>query len=109
MSLAATFASVHMDLQLPGVIDSGLVCAQRIFHSSHPQGHEGYRESRRCSRDTYLESYITKYTLVYEEYTCGAQLASAEKAHFALPHVLISPRQSCCLTELAVSGFGFRI
>ena len=23
---------------------------------------EGYRASRRCSRDTYLESYITKYT-----------------------------------------------
>jgi len=23
---------------------------------------EGYRESRRCSRDTYPESYITKYT-----------------------------------------------
>jgi len=27
----------------------------------------GYRESRRCSRDTYPESYITKYTLVYED------------------------------------------
>ena len=25
---------------------------------------EGYRESRRCSRDTYPESYITKYTSV---------------------------------------------
>jgi hypothetical protein len=23
---------------------------------------EGFRESRRCSRDTYPESYITKYT-----------------------------------------------
>jgi len=28
---------------------------------------EGYRESRRCSRDTDPESYITKYTLVYED------------------------------------------
>ena len=28
---------------------------------------EGCRESRRCSRDTYPESYITEYTLVYEE------------------------------------------
>ena len=30
---------------------------------------EGYREIRRCSRDTYPESYTTKYTsiLVYEE------------------------------------------
>jgi len=28
---------------------------------------EGYHESRRCSRDTYPESYITEYTLVYED------------------------------------------
>jgi len=26
---------------------------------------EGYRESRRCSRDTYPEAYITKYTSIY--------------------------------------------
>ena len=25
---------------------------------------EGYRKSRRCSRDTYPESYITKYTSI---------------------------------------------
>ena len=25
---------------------------------------EGYRESRRCSRDTYSESHITKYTSI---------------------------------------------
>ena len=25
---------------------------------------EGYRETRRCSRDTYAESYITKYTSI---------------------------------------------
>ena len=32
---------------------------------------EGCRESRRCSRDAYPESYITKYTciLVYEDYS----------------------------------------
>ena len=28
---------------------------------------EGYHESRKCSRDTYPESYITDYTPVYEE------------------------------------------
>ena len=28
---------------------------------------EGFRESRRCSRDTYPESYITEYTSVYED------------------------------------------
>ena len=27
-------------------------------------GWEGYHESRRCSRDTYPESYITKYTSI---------------------------------------------
>jgi len=29
---------------------------------------EGCRESRRCSRDTYPESYISPSILVYEEY-----------------------------------------
>ena len=28
---------------------------------------EGFRESRRCSRDTYPESYITEYVLIYDE------------------------------------------
>ena len=27
---------------------------------------EGFRESKRCSRDTYPESYITEYILIYE-------------------------------------------
>jgi len=50
------------------VINSGLV-GSTDFHSSHPQGHgpehrEGCRESRRSSRDTYPESYITKYTSI---------------------------------------------
>jgi hypothetical protein len=30
---------------------------------------EGFCESRRCSRDTYPESYITEYTLVYKDKT----------------------------------------
>ena len=38
------------------VIDSGLV---GIWG--------GFRESIRCSRDTYQESYITEYTSVYED------------------------------------------
>jgi len=37
----------------PQMIDSGLW--------------EGFRESRRCSRDTYPESYITEYILIYED------------------------------------------
>ena len=39
------------------MMDSGLVGSTDL-HSSHSQ--EGYHESRRCSRDTYPESYITK-------------------------------------------------
>ena len=31
---------------------------------------EGFRESRRCSRDTCQESYITEYILIYEDKTC---------------------------------------
>jgi len=31
-------------------------------------GWEGYRESRRCSRDTYPEKYITKYTSIRREH-----------------------------------------
>ena len=32
---------------------------------------EGFRESRRCSRDTYPESYITEYILIYEDESHG--------------------------------------
>jgi len=34
-------------------------------------GWEGYRESRRCSRDTYPESYITKYTGIRRSRACS--------------------------------------
>jgi hypothetical protein len=32
-----------------------------------PQAPLGFRESRRCSRDTYPESYISEYILIYED------------------------------------------
>ena len=55
------------------MIDSGLV-GSTDFRSSHPQGHEPeHHESRRCSRDSYPESYITKYTSIrrnIEALTC---------------------------------------
>ena len=28
---------------------------------------KGFHESRRCSRDTYTDSYFTKYPLVYDD------------------------------------------
>ena len=31
---------------------------------------EGFRESRRCSRDNYPESYIAEHVLIYEENSC---------------------------------------
>ena len=32
---------------------------------------EGFRESRRCSRDTYPQSYIIEHALVYEDASFG--------------------------------------
>ena len=61
------------------VIDSGFVGSTDV-HSSLPQGHEGYHESRRCSRDTYPESYITKSTSIREKKQLGrAKLARATR------------------------------
>ena len=53
--------------------NAGVCCSTDVHWNAaavHPYGRrshgdklwEGYRESRRCSRDTYPESYITKYT-----------------------------------------------
>jgi len=59
--LAPSVVKPHLEQ----VIDSGLVCSTDSY-SPHPQRHywEGCRERRRCSRVTYSESYITKYTSV---------------------------------------------
>jgi len=37
-------------------------CESRVRHTLVGPLWEGYHASRRCSRDTYPESYITKYT-----------------------------------------------
>ena len=36
-------------------------------------GWEGYRESRKCSRETYPESYITKYTSIRKFHSFSAR------------------------------------
>ena len=51
---------------------------------------EGFRESRKSSRDTYPESYITEYTLVYQD--------QGEGGPFEPPEV----------GERLVQGSGFR-
>ena len=64
---------------------------------------EGFRESRRCSRDTYLESYTTEYALVYEEkHGC----VSGEGPPSARPN----PPKCCGLKFWAskISGFQLR-
>ena len=48
------------------MIDSGLVGSTEF--SIHYFHREGFRESRRCSRDTYPESYVTEYILIHEKY-----------------------------------------
>ena len=71
---------------MQGVIDFGLV-GSTISHSSHLQGHEpehhaGYHEGRRCSRDTYPESCITKYSSIRRE-TCLVE-GGVEVAGFSI-------------------------
>jgi hypothetical protein len=39
-----------------------------LEHLVIDSGWEGFCESRRCSRDTYPESYITEYIVIYEHY-----------------------------------------
>jgi len=56
------------------------VSANRHPFGQHQQNHwAGYRESRRCSRDTYPESYITKYTSIRRNGTfcCDFDLSSS--------------------------------
>ena len=52
---ASAHAAPHAGSPLPHMIDSGLVGSTDW---------ERYHNSRRCSRGTYPESYITKYTSV---------------------------------------------
>jgi len=63
-NLALTVLSVPNSLDSSHVARSGwlAVCVQR--ESSLMIDWEGHHESRRCSRDTYPESYITKYTSI---------------------------------------------
>ena len=42
-------------------------CFETVLRTLNNYFTGGFRESRRWSRDTYPESYITKYTLVYED------------------------------------------
>ena len=55
-------AAITQQAPLPSGIAPKLILARgtRLIDS----GLVGYRESRRCSRDTYPESYITKYTRI---------------------------------------------
>jgi hypothetical protein len=70
-----------------GMIDSEMI-GSMDFHS------EGCRESRRCSRDTYPESYINKYTSIRRLF--------GNWAHGILivcrPRDQVPQRESCLLT-----------
>ena len=39
---------------------------------------EGYHESRRCSRDTYPESYITKYTSIQRDMVTWCRISGTD-------------------------------
>jgi len=61
---------LHLTMDVDGRASGSLmveVCASSsclLRASLRFRSWEGYRESRRCSRDTYPESYITKYTCI---------------------------------------------
>ena len=80
------------------VIDSGSVGSTNF---------EGCRESRRCSRDTYPESYITKYTSIQRKTLlnffriCGTDLHEVA--------VLVAPARVLEVHFLAVPALGLRV
>ena len=67
-------------------------------------GWEGYHDSRRCSRDTYPESYITKYTSIRRLMTLALKMKSqvwilaltlwfgAESLDFCFVFLTLEPR-----------------
>jgi len=56
---------------------------------------ERCRVSKRCSKDTYPESYIIEYTLAYEYLKCGTSAR-------AMTRVLSTPSQSPFFTRLCL-------
>ena len=83
--------------RLVHVIDSGL---------------EGYHESRRCSRDTYPESYITKYTRIRRQQANvtehhiwtrpGAQFTKHTDSMFESPGIAF--KSVCVLTSPSLTS-----
>ena len=61
--------------RIPGVMDSGLIGSTDFLFITSTWAWEGFGESRRCSRDTYPESYITEYSLVYEDDSALSRVA----------------------------------
>jgi hypothetical protein len=51
----------------PFSLDSGDKCQKQVDRLEGKPLWEGFRESRRCSRDTYPVAYIAECTLVYED------------------------------------------
>ena len=58
-------------IHVQGLIVSGLVSSTDVSFITSTG--EGFRNSRRCSGDTYPESCITEYTLVYEDIRARAR------------------------------------
>jgi len=65
-----TFKLLH-DWSICVVIDSGLVETSL----------GGYKESRRCSRDTYPESYITQYSSIRRLYRSTQSIRTTQGLH----------------------------
>jgi len=52
------------EVTLQVMLDLASARGARMAQTWRPSFWEGYHESRRCSRDTYPESYIIKYTSI---------------------------------------------
>ena len=62
----------EFEFPFPGSLTSTFLgpsrtCNERAEDAKKQRKREWFLESRRCSRDTYPDSYITKYILIYED------------------------------------------
>ena len=87
----------NLRLELPYRWDSRLT-RRGTTHSRDLPGRSWLRESRRCSRDTYSESYITENVLIYEDYY-PVGLSSSPYWRFNRTGVLLNLQEDTELTN----------
>ena len=70
---------------------------------------EGFRESRRCSRDTYPESYFTEYTSIRRLNPFYARVKTKKKKKLSSRRNLRHPfNKACAPTKFPTKLFSFK-